>query len=592
MQALSQHDELQLQRGQSQLQAGDVAGAIAVTGEVAGRTRHPEAMHFFAFALAQGGRLTDAHKVLAACLQIAPGHAPYWNSYGSLADQMGQSDEAIAAFEKASGLARDYIDPLLNLARLALRLQDWSRARQACEQALRIDPQLPDAMMLAGTVASESGDPAQAAKHFRAALAIKPNEVRARHNLAAALRGSDQAKMALAEVERAIADGGNAPETLTLRAHLLVENGDWDSGVSAYRETLARHAGYLDAHETLARLLPQIGQAGEALNSYRAALLANAADPALWRSALSAARDVKDGEQVLAWANEAERNFGQHPDWDISRSAGYHLLGEAAAARDTLLDRYEDHPVVESCLSHSYLCLHDPDAAQRHALAAARLAPLDQMPWAHLSVIWRLLGDEREAWLADYDRFVMPAQIDLPDGLQQLLEDMHQMRFHPAEQSLRGGTQTRGLLFDRNAPETRLLVERLDNAIQCAIAQLPQDPQHPFLGRNNGKARFKGSWSVRLKSNGFHISHVHPEGWLSSALYVALPDEIDAQSGALTFGVPDAEFGYDLPPRRVEVPQVGKLVLFPSYFWHGTLPFESGTPRLTVAFDVLPGAQG
>jgi Putative 2OG-Fe(II) oxygenase len=31
------------------------------------------------------------------------------------------------------------------------------------------------------------------------------------------------------------------------------------------------------------------------------------------------------------------------------------------------------------------------------------------------------------------------------------------------------------------------------------------------------------------------------------------------------------------------------LVLFPSYFWHGTVPFESSADRLTIAFDVVPG---
>jgi hypothetical protein len=30
------------------------------------------------------------------------------------------------------------------------------------------------------------------------------------------------------------------------------------------------------------------------------------------------------------------------------------------------------------------------------------------------------------------------------------------------------------------------------------------------------------------------------------------------------------------------------LVLFPSYFWHGTIPFQSPQPRLTVAFDAVP----
>jgi hypothetical protein len=30
------------------------------------------------------------------------------------------------------------------------------------------------------------------------------------------------------------------------------------------------------------------------------------------------------------------------------------------------------------------------------------------------------------------------------------------------------------------------------------------------------------------------------------------------------------------------------LVLFPSFFWHGTVPFTRGERRLTAAFDVVP----
>ncbi len=33
------------------------------------------------------------------------------------------------------------------------------------------------------------------------------------------------------------------------------------------------------------------------------------------------------------------------------------------------------------------------------------------------------------------------------------------------------------------------------------------------------------------------------------------------------------------------------LVLFPSYFWHGTVPFSSTQTRLTVAFDAVPERQ-
>ena len=95
---------------------------------------------------------------------------------------------------------------------------------------------------------------------------------------------------------------------------------------------------------------------------------------------------------------------------------------------------------------------------------------------------------------------------------------------------------------------------------------------------------------MRLRGQGFHISHIHPSGWLSSAFYVAVPPEVaaDGPGGNLVFGVPETALGLDLAPRRVVVPVPGRLVLFPSYVWHGTVPFESAAPRLTVAFDALP----
>ena len=75
-------------------------------------------------------------------------------------------------------------------------------------------------------------------------------------------------------------------------------------------------------------------------------------------------------------------------------------------------------------------------------------------------------------------------------------------------------------------------------------------------------------------------------GWLSSALYVALPPDLgENQAGWLKIGEPQAQLGVDLPPLRTIEPKPGRLVLFPSTMWHGTRPFEAGE-RLTVAFDV------
>jgi len=157
---------------------------------------------------------------------------------------------------------------------------------------------------------------------------------------------------------------------------------------------------------------------------------------------------------------------------------------------------------------------------------------------------------------------------------------------------LRGGTQTDGPLFSRIAPEIQQLRAAVVAAVEQYVAGLPPiEPQHPLLGfRRDRPVRFAGSWSVRLRDSGYHVSHVHPQGWISSALYVALPDAdraADPHAGWLALGAPPASLVSSPLAARFIEPKPGRLVLFPSWMWHGTVPFQAGE-RLTVAFDVAP----
>ena len=52
---------------------------------------------------------------------------------------------------------------------------------------------------------------------------------------------------------------------------------------------------------------------------------------------------------------------------------------------------------------------------------------------------------------------------------------------------------------------------------------------------------------------------------------------------------PDIDIGAQVEVLRLIQPASGRLELFPSYVWHGTVPFESDDPRMTVAFDRVPG---
>jgi uncharacterized protein (TIGR02466 family) len=178
------------------------------------------------------------------------------------------------------------------------------------------------------------------------------------------------------------------------------------------------------------------------------------------------------------------------------------------------------------------------------------------------------------------------------DELASTLRQLHKARGEYLDQSVRGGTQTDGPLFSRIDPVIRKLRQAIVTAVERHVAQLPAaDPRHPTLRHpRDRKIRFSGSWSVRLRSGGRHANHVHPQGWISSALYVALPPKAPGEpedAGWLALGKPDELLEVELAPWRKIEPKVGHLALFPSCMWHGTIPFNDGE-RLTVAFDVAP----
>lgn len=438
-----------------------------------------------------------------------------------------------------------------------------------------------------------SGGAAIAAQ--RRLVAGNPRDVIALHNLGVELRKADRLDEALTTMERALALGAAAPETATVHAHLLADFGRFELAVAAYHRVLAAHPSHLDAHETLARLLPQIGRRGEAFDAYRRALSLSPGVGVLWLSALATAKDLRDADQLLEWVAAAEARFGTEPLLGLLAAQAHSWRGEdaiALARLEIVLTRDPDNAGAQATLAQ--LCIRSGDLARAEtaALHATGLAPNDQTGWSLLTIIWRLTGDAREAWLADYDRLVMEIDfggIDLATTAA-VLSDLHRTTEHPADQSLRGGTQTRGNLFDKADPAIGALRDSISTAIGATLGRLPCDATHPFLGRNTGAFAFAGSWSVRLRGEGHHIGHIHPAGWLSSAAYIDLPPSIDDSTtmGALSFGVPENLLGLDLSPRRIVAPRRGKLVLFPSYFWHGTIPFSAEQPRLTVAFDAVP----
>jgi tetratricopeptide (TPR) repeat protein len=227
-------------------------------------------------------------------------------------------------------------------------------------------------------------------------------------------------------------------------------------------------------------------------------------------------------------------------------------------------------------------------------------APDDQQLIAYRATALRQQGDAHYQRLHDYSRLVRIYRLAPPASFAGIGEfnaafagellALHRSAQRPLDQSLRGGSQT-----ERNLPAGNPVVAAffamVDAPIRDYIDHLRDgDHEHPTDRRKSAQYRIAGSWSVQLQPGGFHVNHVHPQGWLSSAYYVELPEvegTAPARAGWLKFGEPAFPMSACPPDHFVE-PAPGMLVLFPSYLWHGTVPFETGGRRLTAAFDVVP----
>lgn len=599
----------QMQQAFSALQSGHPMRAeqmVRAMGQVA--RQHPDALFIFASARRALGDMAAARAGYEAALRGAPGNPQLWNAYGNHLHDMGQAAAGVEALQRAVGLQPAYAEGWMNLAIVATDAGAFEIADHALQQAARHAPGEGRLSGIRGALEQARGRPEAAAAAYRQALQHDPADTRARHNLAAALRMADRRDEALAIVEAALFDGMQAPQSLTLRAHLLAELGRFDDAVTQYRDVLERFPDFLDAHDTYARLLPQIGRSNEALTGYDRALARNPTPGPLLLSAIRTALDLRRPDKALQWIDLAQEAHRDTERLSLMQTQALDMAGRRDEAIDIarmVVNHGSASPAAHVQLAHLLLTSGDIARAEHHAELATRKAPFEQKAWALLSVIWRLMNDEREFWLAGYENIVTMRDIGTPagwshqkdflDDLQTTLSALHVTTAHPADQTLRGGTQTRGNLFDRRShPVIVALEQQLQSCVEAMLAELPDDDNHPFLSRRTDHIRFAGAWSVRLRPNGHHVQHFHPQGWLSSAFYVALPElsgpQPDADAGALLLGIPDAALGLPhLTSRRILKPAAGQLALFPSYVWHGTAPFHGNQPRLTVAFDALPG---
>ncbi len=498
------------------------------------------------------------------------------------------------------------LDATFRPARLGLaRVLNAAGVHDAAEREARtmLDANRQDAEALAALGAALSGQEqyADAETAFRDALRIAPKYGAARHNLGALLSKTERVEESLAELERAVSDGVRGAEIDFNRASALMKLYRFEEGEALLVETIGRDPGNADAQKLLARFRFMRGDGNYANDLIHSAERHrdNAALQLALGQVLHGAGRLDEAEASLRAALNA---CGTHPRLLGLLASVHQEAGNFDAALDNAqraIRADPDDPLLVDYQIDALMSLGRAMEALPLIRAGRVRMPDHQWYIAIEATAARLMGDALYPWLCDYDDMVRQYDLEPPEGwrsieefhndLLPVLHERHQFYAHPLDQSLRLGSQTPRNLIGDPHPVIRAFVAAMQEPIAEYRAAVGQDANHPLRRRNHGNARLSGCWSVRLRRGGFHVNHIHPEGWISSAYYAEVPAEVadtEKKSGWIKFGEPR----YPIPGATAEKtvqPKQGRLMLFPSYFWHGTTPILGDEPRMTLAFDVI-----
>ena len=564
----------------------------------------PDALQFLGLICRNTGRVDEGEALMRRSLAANPKQPHVWSNLGNILRTRGQFDEALACYDKAIFQNKDYMDAYQNRGLVRFDKGDFEGALADFSHVLSANPQHLAALNMVGSCHRHMENYDKAEEAFKKVLMLKPDHVGALHNLGLTYKVRERHDAALAMYQKAMAIDPTVPELNYNMGNALFEKGELDKSIAAFERTLAIKPDYLEAHKTLNMIYWQYDMLDKHLKSYTNAMLAVPQSLPLRQQYAEELIMHDRMEEAYSVLEKALKAFGE--DYKT------HYLMARSVRPDHNPVAAEKHFETAIALNGDDLCLlqdfarlliirGEYDRALKLMEQAEPLSPEDQQTIAYKGVCWAQMGDERANWLNDVEKFIRPFRIEAPEGyasveefndaLKAALLKMHTAKNQPIEQTLRGGTQTNGGLLYRPIKEIQEARGAFEKAIQQYIADLPYDPDHPLMRRKSNDFKFSGSWSVRLQGEGFHINHVHPDGWLSACYYVDAPDAVDdeeAKQGWIKFGETSMYMKDRETIAKAYKPAAGLLVIFPSYMYHGTIPFHSSAHRLTLPMDVVP----
>lgn len=442
-------------------------------------------------------------------------------------------------------------------------LGEYDGAINSYRNALKLQPNMPDLHFNLGIVFGNLNRFEEAANSYRKAIALNPKFFEAYGNLGTLMQKQGKLEEAVTSYRKAISINPDARGYFNLGTALR-DQGKLDEAIKSYQQAIQLFPNYADAHSNLGETLRDQGNMQEAIKSYQNALALNPNHP-------SANYNMAEFLYLAKRYDEAIPHFemSQLDDW---QERSMYCLYKA--------ERFDEFKNKLDAIVQS----------------GTHTAPFLATLSTHYAINFGV--DDPYNFCKNGLDFVYKAaipELSSPNSplLQSLLNDINNAEIAERVQGmLHNGKQSAGNLFKRPEHSFRTLAELVKKEFihyknKFAGADCELIKSFPE------ELEFTSSWFVKMRQGGHLDSHIHEIGWISGAVYLAMPsDKKSPEEGAFEYGTHGDSYPqkHSSFPVGSVIPNVGEIVLFPSSLFHRTIPFTSNEERICIAFDLKPSS--
>ena len=312
-----------------------------------------------------------ALKALTALAEKNPADAHVLFDLASTQDALNQTAAAEATYRRSIAADAAYLDPHLALALLLARTGQLTEARAELATAvtlttpnpqlkarayrtlarldastrpadasaellaaLKISPETPDDILLAGEIAESSDDLPSAEAAYRRLLQADPHNAAAEAALAHILIREQKPTEAEAVLTAALVKNPNDPTLNAQLAGIYENQGQPDKALPIAEKLHAANPSDINLPRLLARLYARNGQFDKADPLYIALIAANPQDPTLVTDRADALIHIKEFAEAESILKHALENPSTYPTKDDLGLAASHLAFASSANND------------------------------------------------------------------------------------------------------------------------------------------------------------------------------------------------------------------------------------------------------------------